>query len=389
MPNEEKPCIEDVFVTDGFPKHSYVDADEGRAEQELRDGLAIASKIISIVGPSKCGKTTLCDHIFGTDRGTAKIALTGDSFESDSQFWQSVYAQTSAAREDDQLTSVLGADLHRDVIIDGVLRDGMPIVIDDFHYVPRPLQVRLCQQMKGAAARGVRFLILTVPHRGDDPIRTNPELAGRFFSVDLNFWSYSNLRKIAETGFRTLQVEVEPEVLDLLSREALGSPQLMQTLCLELARSQLDLDMPFQEQVIFSARTDWDVVRRKALRVYDFTTAFRKLKSGPPRRGQRRAIYTRADGQRGDVYDLIVKVLGTNPPFSSIAIEEIRDRGLAMLNPVPANAPNFHAALMQIESLFPERTRPVEYDPGTRCLSVVDPHFYFFLRAQVAQRPTS
>jgi hypothetical protein len=83
----------------------------------------------------------------------------------------------------------------------------MPVIIDDFHYVSRQLQKRLCQQMKGAAARAVRLVVLTVPHRGDDPVRNNPDLAGRFYSVDINFWVPGTLKKIAtsfDSGFESL-----------------------------------------------------------------------------------------------------------------------------------------------------------------------------------------
>jgi ABC-type lipoprotein export system ATPase subunit len=64
---------EAVFVTDGFPQHTYVAFEAGSKEAELRDGLAQQNKIISISGPSKSGKTTLCNKVFGTDKGVSRI----------------------------------------------------------------------------------------------------------------------------------------------------------------------------------------------------------------------------------------------------------------------------------------------------------------------------
>jgi hypothetical protein len=52
---------EKVFITDGFPDLAYVSQGGGQREKELKEGLAQENKVISIVGESKTGKTTLCD----------------------------------------------------------------------------------------------------------------------------------------------------------------------------------------------------------------------------------------------------------------------------------------------------------------------------------------
>jgi len=41
---------EDVFVTDGYPEHTYLSSEEGKKEAELRDGLS-QQNIIFILGP--------------------------------------------------------------------------------------------------------------------------------------------------------------------------------------------------------------------------------------------------------------------------------------------------------------------------------------------------
>jgi len=60
---------EDVFVTDGYPHHTYVPFEAGKKEEELRDGLSQQNKIISISGPSKSGKTTLCNCLASVENG--------------------------------------------------------------------------------------------------------------------------------------------------------------------------------------------------------------------------------------------------------------------------------------------------------------------------------
>ena len=86
---------EEVFVTDGFPEHTYVPIDEGAKEKELREGLDQQNKILSISGPSKSGKTTLCDQVFGTTKGADRIYVTGDTVEKAEDLWFEAYRQIS------------------------------------------------------------------------------------------------------------------------------------------------------------------------------------------------------------------------------------------------------------------------------------------------------
>ena len=370
--------LESVFVTDAFPKHTYVSAEEGKIEKQLNDGLAIQNKIVSIVGPSKCGKTTLCEKIFGTEKGRDRLMITGDACDSTGVFWGDLFSQTSsgAAHEGDEYPT-------RAEIIELISKADLPVIIDDFHYIDQAIQKQLCQQMKNAAAKGVRFIVLNTPQRGDDPIRNNQDLAGRFFSVNVNFWEKGGLREIGSKGFQILGIKVDGEILDRLAKECLGSPQLMQTLCLELGREYLNLDIPFERQEITVSKFDWPQIRQRAVRSYDHTTLFDKLKNGPPRRGQARSVYKIINGEDGDVYDVIAYALASDPPFLSINIDQIKDRAKNILK--KADQPNFNAALDQINGLFETGHKPVEYDEEKNTVNILDPHFYFYLRTKAAE----
>jgi hypothetical protein len=186
---------EEVFVTDGFPEHTYVPIDEGAKEKELREGLDQQNKILSISGPSKSGKTTLCDRVFGTTKGADRIYVTGDTVEKAEDLWFEAYRQISDDTEDPFY------DLSQAERVDAIRESQLPLLIDDFHYIPRDVQITVSRQLKNAASSGVRIVCLSVPHRGDDPIRSNPDLAGRFFSVTFEFWQDDDLARIAHAGF--------------------------------------------------------------------------------------------------------------------------------------------------------------------------------------------
>ncbi|EDY15819.1 hypothetical protein CfE428DRAFT_6646 [Chthoniobacter flavus Ellin428] len=269
-------------------------------------------------------------------------------------------------------------------MIEEIAKLGLPVIIDDFHYIEHEVQRRLCQQMKNAAAQGVRFIVLNTPQRGDDPIRNNQDLAGRFFAVNVNFWETGGLKEIGTKGFQTLEVKVDEEILNVLSKECLGSPQLMQTLCLELGREYISLDRPYSHQAIKADGFDWARVRQRAVRSYDHTALYDKLKNGPPRRGQARNSYKLRNGSDGDVYDVIAYTLASDPPFLSIDLDHIRKRAETVLSD-GGNQPNFSAALDQLNGLFETGHKPVEYDEEKRTINIIDPHFYFYLRTKAAE----
>lgn len=364
---------EDVFVTDGFPEYTYVDPNSGRPEKDLKDGLAQRNKIISIVGASKTGKSTLCDKYFGRAKGRAKILVTGDAVGSVDAFWSEAYRQ------------LVGGDSSKYYEVAYVrakeefAKKGIPIILDDFHYIDGDVRRQLCRQMKNAANEGVRFIILNTPHRGDDPIRNNPDLSGRYFAVDMGFWTPGDLVEIAKRGLKKLEIAFDDSFVGRLTHEALGSPQLMQTLCLEACRL-LDPDRPYADQKISERSTPLKTIRDRAVRSYDQATQLLYLAKGPKQRGSERNTYSFRDGAEGDVYQALVKVLKTDPPFSKILLSEMKTRLRKIC--IDEQIPNIAGALKQLEDLFLDEVQPLEWDEAKTLLTVTDPHFYFFLRCK-------
>ena len=357
---------EEVFITDGFPRLTYVDPGGGKPEADLKEGLAQENKIISIVGASKTGKSTLCDKHFGSGR----ILVTGDQIKNPDVMWSEAYRQIGGQVTSGYAMNVLGAT------IEAIVAKGIPMLLDDFHYVEAEVQRTICQQMKNAAARRLRFVVLNTPQRGDDPVRNNPDLAGRFFTVDLGFWSSDELSEIGRKGFPQVGLKVTEEVLRILADEALGSPQLMQTLCLETCRV-LPQDVPYEQQSVDKDTFNLAAVKAKTGRSYGFDTELHYLREGPKERGRERNTFKFADGESGDVYNALVRALAADPAFVSIGIDEIKARIKKTV--VDGGTPNVAAALTYVNDLFGAR-RPIEWDEQKQRLSIVDPHFYYYLR---------
>lgn len=108
------------------------------------------------------------------------------------------------------------------------------VFLDDFHYIAKENQDDVAKHIKSGAERGIKICIATVPHRADDVVRMNHELRGRLAQVDTSFWTLQELKQIALAGFPKLNAEISHELATRLAREACGSPQLMQRICLDV-----------------------------------------------------------------------------------------------------------------------------------------------------------
>lgn len=224
----------DVFTPGSFPAYTYVAREGEVLEQTLRDAVETPGQIVSLVGPSKSGKTVLVEKVVGIEN---LITITGAGIESPDIIWhricdalnvpishtaaKSTTKKKNADVEAGGTVSVfgfaggqaktkgsLGVDdqsgstmlTHRrglEDVVALIAGTDKAILIDDFHYMPRDVQSESAKSLKEAVRRGVKIITAAVMHRGDDLVRANPELRGRVRSIDLKYWSHDDLKLIA------------------------------------------------------------------------------------------------------------------------------------------------------------------------------------------------
>src|SRR5690606_37142500 len=107
------------------------------------------------------------------------------------------------------------------------------IFLDDFHYIPREQQSEIAKQIKAGSERGIRVVLASVPHRSDDAVRANTELRGRVEAINVKPWMRTELEEIATTGMQALNATMQADARAMMATESYGSPQLMQTICLQ------------------------------------------------------------------------------------------------------------------------------------------------------------
>lgn len=412
--------VQQVFTPGSYPELTYVSRKELTAEQDLRDGLTTKGQITSVVGPSKSGKTVLVERIVGAD---LLIPISGAVLRSPDDLWSRVLdwmdVPTSRSEAKEQSTTKSGgieaggslgvAFLAKgEVKARGALEAGTKeageqtytrgglqqvvreigdsdfvVLLDDFHYVDRAIQEKIAQECKEAARQGVKLVVASVPHREDDVIRANPDLRGRVVSLDLHYWKIDELEAIAYKGFGLLNASVSAPAVNRLAREAAGSPQLMQAICLS-ACFEMNMRETFDLPTTIDPDEEmFDRIFKRTAAVASYASLLDVLRRGPKERGQDRSTYELKTGAKGDVYECILRAMKADPPRLALPYPELKDRiealcvgdaprGVAIANSVQIMA---RLAITQMP-----RERAIDWDEEREVLDVVDPYFLFYLR---------
>lgn len=407
-----------VFTPGSFPTHTFIDDHLKEKKEQLLDTLDMGSMLISIAGPSKSGKTVFVEQCLGRQN---LIQVTGAGVNRPEELWLKVFdiigtpipqstsstsgsggkvggsghveggiilakgkagVSVESSHSNNETTSSNFAIDCLQLLIREVANTDFVIFIDDFHYISKKTQKEVARQIKEAIRQGVKFICASVPYHSDDVIRSNPDLRGRVFSIDFQYWGKEILQKIAYKGFPELGITYRNAAVDVLAGEAAGSPQLMQYLCLnscyELGVRESGMD---PVELVNDQSLLQKICRRTVLST-DYGSIVEKMKEGPKTRGSDRLIYNTAHGWKGDVYRLLVKALSLDPPTLAFRYGPLNERITGMcMDSIPSGSSITgaceHSARIVNDAAL---DRIVEWDGESDVFDIRDPYFLFFLR---------
>ena len=383
---------EDIFRPGAFPEYTYVSRTSANSgltyEFRLNQAIKVSGFLTSLVGPSKMGKTILCEKVIGLEH---IVEISGADFDEGTDFWKLVAAKAGLSYEG-QFTSEkeiaeVGSKyskketfaLTKDKIIDYYKEKELVLVIDDFHYAPEVKRMQIAQQLKDAIRRGFKTIVVSLPHRADEAIRQNADLSGRLSLINMEPWTVKDLEQIAKVGFEQLGISIDTSIAGQIAVESLTSPQLMQYICLNIC-TILEMD-----------RKGCNTVKQEILETaYRYTTAnfeygevISFMKKGPNTRGKSRNRFRTKEGYEYDIYELIVKSFAENPPIMQLKFEEVKGRIYNLLadgceKPKPQAIRDGLAKLQELLSGREDIFRVLEWKEGV--LYILDPLFLFYLR---------
>lgn len=408
----------EVFVPGGMPQHTYVKREARKLELEIANVASGSSKLITVTGPTKSGKTVLVNGILPRKDRKA-IWIDGGSVTSETDFWDVICQELDAvtshesstgeeANSKGQLTVGAGAKvpLIGDAKAEGSIgRDQkrstqrktgrsvssktaglqslrekrIPVVVDDFHYIDREIQGKLVRALKPLVFEELPVFLIAIPHRRYDAIRVEREMTGRLLTVRVDFWTTHELARIPEEGFPLLSVDVGAGVISTLAREANGSPHLMQDFCLQLCKDE-EIEATSKAKIdIRTFRSDLfrRVARASGRVVYD------RLAQGPRSRTDRKQRRLRSGGE-ADIYKVCLLALAKlEPGLEKISYDTLRG---AIRNILDVDIPQAHEVSRVMENMAEisrneETSAPVlDWDTEQRELHITDPYFAFYLK---------
>lgn len=383
---------ENVFKPGAYPEYTYVSRnyeDTGISyELRLKQALRTAGCLTSLIGPSKMGKTILCEKVIGFDN---IVEVSGADFNGEMDFWAVVAAKvglpyageitTEREATEEQSTDRNSRNekfiLSKDKVIQYYKENEKVLVIDDFHYASQEMQMKMAHQLKDAIRRELKVVVVSLPHRSDDAIRQNADLSGRLSLINIETWKKEDLKEIALKGFKQLHMSITEDVAEKLAVECLTSPQLMQYICLSICTLLEDKHGETVYEELLETTYKFTTVN---FNYYDVANVMAK---GPNPRGKRRNLYKIKNGKELDLYGLIVESFAKNPPEMELDFESIYSRITKLIEAtvkipdkqsVKTHLNNLQLILKEKEEIY----RAVEWKDGK--VYILDPLFLFYLR---------
>ena len=186
---------------------------------------------------------------------------------------------------------------------------------------------------------------------------------------------------------------VDDDFITRLAVEACGSPQLMQSLCLQTC-FRLDVVLTLPERKTFKVAPDEMVkITEITSAQADFSTIVEAMHAGPKLRGQERKEFSFTDGTTGDVYRAVLLAIASDPPTMSLPYAELIERVGSVCT--TAGAPvgsSVSEACIQIDKIASRSVAhetgvqglaPIEWDAtaAVENLHITEPYFLFYLRS--------
>lgn len=408
----------EIFTPNSSPVHTYVERRELNLEQRLKDAFSMKNMAVSVSGPSKSGKTVLLRKVVDADM---LININGASLKSAEDLWQTILrwmdvpdseeigkeqettlgagasgggkigipflaegsatGEVSVERKSSSSATKTFAKKGLAAVIKEIGGSDFVVFIDDFHYISPEHQEEIGRNIKAAIENGVKICTASVPHRSDDVVRSNPELRGRLSAVDLGYWSREHLKIIANKGFREMNVDLAPAVVERLADEAFGSPQLMQSLCLNICFQKGIREALDEQQRIVISDDDLRAVFLQTSTFNDWSSLLEKIHAGPRQRGTERKTFELRDGTVGDVYRTVLLSMASNPAQLALRYDEILVRIKDVCESDSPSGSSVNAALQQMTELSKDTTSSspaIEWNEDV--LDFVEPYFLFYLR---------
>lgn len=403
----------EVFVPGGFPRYTYNPRDARKIEEQLAEVKENLCKLVTVTGHTKSGKTVLTRKILPVDEA---VWVDGGAVSVEDDLWTSVLEQLDAytdheAGDETGTTSTISGKAkasanyliakgegevgveherakssgtgrarkvsNRVAALAAIRQQARPLVIDDFHYLPKELQGGIVRALKPLVFDGVPVVLIAIPHRRYDAVRVEREMTGRILPMTIPTWSEAELSFIPLKGFPLLSIGVPDSIAIALAKQAIGSPHLMQEFCRGIAKHAASNQISVIGPDLDLAPIFRDVANTIGRPIFE------KLAKGPRQRSDRVKRKLKSGGE-ADIYELVIHALAhLKPDLVTLEYEDLR---AAIREVTSGNIPQLHEVarvlkhMATIASTDQSSTPVIDFDESDKKLHITDPFFAFYLR---------
>jgi hypothetical protein len=407
----------EIFVPGGFPPHTYNPRGSLGLEAKLGEVKDNLCKLVTVTGHTKSGKTVLVRKVLPQ---TESVWIDGGAGTREEDVWDLIAEQIGAysdieTEESHERTSEIeargsaeanfiiakgqgeiagtqgrttGSAVRRAravsakvATLNRLRNTKAPLVIDDFHYLPKDVQGNVIRALKPLIFDGLPVVIIAIPHRRYDAVKVEREMAGRISPITVPPWSPDELSFIPSTGFKLLGYRIDEKDCARFAENAIGSPHLMQDFCRTACRlNDLPAALP-PGPLEFGPERSEGFFREVAETIG--RPIFEKLARGPRQRSDRKERELK-DGREVDIYELVLHALASlRPGLVSLEYEDLR---AAIRNVAGSAIPQLHEVarvlkhMATIASSDQTSTPVIDFEEDEKKLHITDPFFAFYLR---------
>ncbi|HHY2677473.1 TPA: hypothetical protein ACV439_005523 [Bacillus toyonensis] len=407
--------IGEVFTAGGTPNITYYARDNLKIESRLQKFLKAQGKIISITGPTKSGKSVLCKKIIPP---TDSIWIMGAHIKEENDLWRIIVDKlsiplTATQEESEDETTTVGGKVSgtlsikiakvqgtvnndgalkkgtktvksynydsRVQCIDFLLKNSIPLLIDDFHYIDQTIQKDIIRSLKNAVSDGLKVILISVPHREYDSIKVEQEMNGRVSQIRVTPWGTEELSEIAKKGFKALNINYPEEIVKEFTEQSFRSPHLMQEFCFYLCLEN-DFDESKETMEDLNPPSSYEDFFEEIVETSTSNVVFEKLVSGPTSKDRKERYFK--NGRQGDIYEAVMATLTELDSTKPITPDDIRKKLQELLEnkSVPQRS-EITRVLTQMDKIAKdELVGEPAIDFKDDALYIVDPFFIFYLR---------
>lgn len=313
---DSRPHYTDVF-TASIPTLSYFERENGRYEQLLAAQLSQPGSIVSVHGPSKCGKTSLVLRVL---KGRAHLVVGCGIDESEDSLWarvaeelgihSSISVSVEATGKAHIGSELIGAKVTtgaqqsesksrnvnvREAALKKLASRSTILVFDDVHFL-EPATVRALLSTLKRYALSANVVLISTFSGQDLSAQYQVNLDARGKKLALKAWEASEIAVHLRRCFELLCTNATDAMILSMAQRSYGNPLIANNCGFYYCfRKETDVGFDYEEPYFFkSAIEDGFLTGNREL--------FNKLVVGTNRQVTDRNIYKFRGGFKGDIY---------------------------------------------------------------------------------------